>query len=106
MSNYNIRPVSGEEEDGITMAYKTIEPDEQYWNVYEHGRYERGSVLAGQSRRSFIDCYESLKEARSAYPKADVIDHSTKVHHNPMPHHAPDWFDPADAGEVWSEEDC
>ena len=55
-----IRPVSGEKEDGITMAYQTIEPDEQYWNVYEHGRYERGSVLAGQSRRSFIDSYESL----------------------------------------------
>ena len=87
------------------MAYQTIEPDEQYWNVYEHGRYERGSVLAGQSSRSFIDSYESLKEARSAYPKADVIDHSTKVHHNPMPQNAPDWFDPADAGEVWSEGD-
>ena len=87
------------------MAYQTIEPDEQYWNVYEHGRYERGSVLAGQSRRSFIASYESLQEARSAYPKADVIDHSTKLHHNPMPHHAPGWFDPADAGEVWSEGD-
>jgi len=91
------------------MAYLTIEadhqPDGRYWNVYEHGRYERGSVLAGQSRRSFIDCYASLDEAKAAYPKADVLDHSTKVHHNPMPHHAPSWFDPAEAGEVWSEED-
>lgn len=47
------------------------------WTVYEHGTYERGSVLEGQSRRSWVDDFETLDEARAAYPDADIIDGST-----------------------------
>lgn len=47
------------------------------WTVYEHGEYERGSVLEGQSRRVWLDDFETLDEARAAYPDADVIDGST-----------------------------
>lgn len=47
------------------------------WTVYEHGEYERGSVLEGQSRRVWLDDFDSLEEAVVAYPDADVIDGST-----------------------------
>lgn len=47
------------------------------WTVYEHGTYERGSVLEGQSRRVWLDDFETLDEARAAYPDADVIDGTT-----------------------------
>ncbi len=47
------------------------------WAVYQHGEYERGSVLEGQSRRVWLDDFETLDEARAAYPDADVIDGST-----------------------------
>jgi hypothetical protein len=45
--------------------------------VYEHGTYGRDSVLAGQSRRSWLDDFETLEEAVTAYPDARVIDGST-----------------------------
>lgn len=47
------------------------------WAVYQHGEYERGSVLEGQSRRVWLDDFATLDEARAAYPDADVIDGST-----------------------------
>lgn len=47
------------------------------WTVYEHSVYERGSVLEGQSRRVWLDDFDSLEEAIVAYPDADVIDGST-----------------------------
>lgn len=39
--------------------------------VYRYGTYPRSSVLAGQSRREFIDTFETLAEARAAYPGAE-----------------------------------
>lgn len=52
----------------------TIEYSDQYqwYSVYEFGRYPRSSVLAGQTRKSFLDSFDSLEEAQAAYPKADV----------------------------------
>lgn len=47
------------------------------WTVYEHGVYERGSVLEGQSRRVWLDDFETLEEAVIAYPDAVLIDGST-----------------------------
>jgi len=47
------------------------------WAVYEHGTYERGSVLEGQSRRVWLDDFETLQEAVIAYPDADVMEGST-----------------------------
>ena len=47
------------------------------WAVYEHGTYERGSVLEGQSRRVWLDDFATLDEARAAYPNADVMEGST-----------------------------
>jgi len=47
------------------------------WTVYEHGTYGRDSALSGQSRRSWLDDFETLEEAVTAYPEAQVIDGST-----------------------------
>lgn len=40
------------------------------YGVYEYGTYQRSSVLAGQTRRSFLGSYATLGEARIAYPSA------------------------------------
>jgi hypothetical protein len=47
------------------------------WTVYEHGTYDRDSVLSGQSRRTWMDDFETLEEAQKAYPKAVVCSFST-----------------------------
>ncbi len=47
------------------------------WTVYEHGVYGRGSVLEGQSRRVWVDDFETLEEAVIAYPDAVVSTCST-----------------------------
>jgi hypothetical protein len=40
--------------------------------VYGHGEFEDSSVLVGQYRRCFIDAFETVADARAAYPWADV----------------------------------
>ena len=47
------------------------------WTVYEHGTYDRDSVLSGQSRRSWLDDFDTLEEAVIAYPDAVVIGGTT-----------------------------
>jgi len=47
------------------------------WTVYEHGVYDRDSVLSGQSRRSWLDDFDSLEAAQKAYPEAVVCATST-----------------------------
>lgn len=47
-------------------------PRGEYFAVYEWGVYARSSVLAGQSKKSFRDSFESEAEALAAYPRADV----------------------------------
>jgi len=42
------------------------------WSVYEFDTYPRSSVLAGQTRKRFINTYDELSEAEKHYPKADV----------------------------------
>ena len=42
------------------------------WTVYEISRYPRSSVLAGQQRRVWMDDFDSLDEAKAAYPRAEV----------------------------------
>ena len=38
--------------------------------VYEYDRYPRSSVNYGMERRSFLDSFRTLEEARTAYPNA------------------------------------
>lgn len=40
------------------------------YGVYRYDTYPRSSVLAGQTRRSFLGSYASLEEARADYPTA------------------------------------
>jgi len=94
--------------------YYTIEPYADPFGgpggvaVYGHGTYPDSSVLAGQSRRAFLDSFPTVEEARAEWPHADVLDHSSKVWRGSslveisgLPECPPDWFDPADAGETW-----
>ncbi len=47
------------------------------WTVYEHGVYDRDSVLSGQSRRTWMDDFDTLEEAQKAYPEAVVLGGTT-----------------------------
>jgi hypothetical protein len=38
--------------------------------VYEYDRYPRGSVNYGKERRSFLDSFRTLEEARVFFPNA------------------------------------
>lgn len=95
----------------------TIEPASpqggEGFHVYEHGTYERSSVLAGQARRSFRGAYDTLEEALADFPNAAMLDRSTKPWEpedasledlSGLPECPPDWFDPADAGEHWGDD--
>ena len=82
--------------------------------VYGHGVYPESSVLAGQSRRSHLDMFETLEDARREWPFADVLGHNTRTFRmgdeslaelSGLPTTAPDWFDPDDAGESWDSDD-
>ncbi len=82
------------------------EPKEQH-EVYAHGTYPDSSVLAGQYRRVCLAVYSTLQEAQEAYPWAEVqggLLPASWVAPR-VPQSPPAWFDPADAGENWSEED-
>jgi hypothetical protein len=48
--------------------------------VYGWGVYEDSSVLAGQTRKVFIDSFATEAEARAAYPQADVGTHRRSAH--------------------------
>ena len=40
------------------------------YGIYQYDVYPKGSVLEGQQRRRFIDNFETLEEAKKAYPEA------------------------------------
>ena len=93
----------------------TIEPawsfegDPDGFDVYEHGVYEESSVLHGQQRRTFMDSFQTLNEAKEAYPQAELLKHSTKP--NPLLDRVASlgpcpesWFDPSAAGERWDDD--
>ena len=70
--------------------------------VYGIGTYEESSVLAGQTKRVFLDDFDTVEEAKAAYPNANEsgLPERARVPENP-----PSWFDPSYAGEAWSEDD-
>lgn len=45
----------------------------QVYGVYSYDRYPRSSVLAGQQRRTFLDSFETLAEAKAKFPAAKVV---------------------------------
>ena len=93
------------------VDYYTVEPardGDGFWLV-AHGTYPESSVLAGESSRTLTKWYATEEEAKAAHPYAEVIGHITGdpfAHmYNPLPESPPSWFDPANAGEVWHEDD-
>lgn len=93
--------------DSATVHYDKCEyTGKDLWHVKGHGEYEDSSVLAGSYRRVHLDTFDTEAEARAAYPWADGGDQPVpELPDNPMPLTAPGWFDPADAGEAWGEDD-
>lgn len=89
----------------MSEAFHTIEPDHEHGDVdvYEHGEYEPWSVLAGQPRRSFRGSFPTVEAALAEYPGAEVLGHRTTSVAR-VPDLPPADFDPADAGETWSED--
>ena len=92
------------------MPYKSIEYpmsgatySHNEYGVYDYGEYEPWSVLAGQERRSLLGSFPTLEEARTAYPDAEYGGSGYREVY--IPQAPPEWFDPLDAGEHWSEED-
>jgi len=66
----------------------TYQNGDDTFTVYEIGTYGRGSVLAGQQRRQWLDEFQSLAEAQAAYPQAEFINGST--YREPNLNHLPD----------------
>jgi len=51
----------------------TIEKDqhmEDSWVVYEFGVYPKGSLLAGQTMKTYKNSFDTIEEAQKAYPQA------------------------------------
>jgi hypothetical protein len=64
----------------------TYHNDMDTFTVYEIGVYPKSSVLAGQQRRIWLDDFESLKEAQTAYPDAVI---SGDTYREPYLEHLP-----------------
>lgn len=41
------------------------------YGVYEYSVHDENSVLAGEERRVFLDCFKTLAEAQDKYPSAE-----------------------------------
>jgi hypothetical protein len=74
------------------------------YGVYRYDEYPESSVLAGQERRSFLDSFPTLAEAKKAYPDAE--ESGCGYQQLEIPHTPPEWFDPANAGETWDESEA
>jgi len=96
----------------LPFAHFTIEPSDNGVAVFGHGVYERGSVLEGQPRRTFIDRFDTAEEALAEYPRAEEKACSTKVtalgdslaDASGLSQTSPPWFDPTAAGERWDDD--
>lgn len=74
------------------------------YGVYRYDLYPESSVLGGSVRRSFLDSFPTLPEAKAAYPTATYSDDNGYVAPPPIPSTPPAWFDPTYAGESWDGE--
>ena len=57
------------------------------YGVYEYSIYPRSSVLAGQTRRVFLDSFTTLEEAKKEYPEAEL---TSSCYQEPYLNHLPD----------------
>lgn len=97
---------------GHFISHWTIEPEKDGFQCWYHGEYAEWSVLGGQymrgrsgpTHKTIEEAQQWVEDNRFGEEPVEVLEHSTRVDFR-MPDTAPEWFDPADAGEVWSEED-
>jgi hypothetical protein len=83
------------------------EGEKPQYGVYAYSEYEESSVLAGQPKRSFVDSFDSLAEAQETYPTATWDGEGGSGYTPPViPQTPPAWFDSANAGEHWHEDDA
>jgi hypothetical protein len=73
------------------------------YGVYRYDTYPSGSVLEGEERRSALGSYPTLEEAQHNHPEATWTGGSG-YREITIPEAPPAWFDPAAAGETWSDE--
>jgi hypothetical protein len=78
--------------------------DGETYAVYRYDTYPEYSVLAGQTRRSFVDSSTDRNQLKRDHPEASISESSGYVPIT-IPHTPPDWFDPEIAGEVWDDRD-
>ena len=92
----------------MSYEYYTMTQEGVYWKVYGWTVYESSSVNAGQSRKVFLESYETSEEIERNYPGVTLSNKWTEpeVSLGPAPanYYAGDggFYD---VGEYWSEED-
>ena len=93
-------------EPGAGETYNSGAP-----TLYFYGTYPESSVNAGMEKRVWVESFDSQDEADAFVEEAiergvaiDTSDSSGYVKQE-LPMSPPDWFDPSNAGENWSEED-
>jgi hypothetical protein len=74
--------------------------------LVQHGQYAEHSVLAGQPYRQLAKFCSTLEAAILENPEAQVLNYSTRDPFGGpiLSSVAPNWFDPADAGERWDDD--
>ena len=75
--------------------------------VKGYGSYPRSSVNHGMTRIVFLDSFDTEAEAIEAYPQLQGENYGSALLDQDLtrqPDTAPDWFDPADAGERWDDD--
>ena len=99
--------------DRVTIENEGDETTGDDWWVVGHGTYERSSVLHGQYKRALIEHFDTVEEAAAKYPKAEVIEGSTRPYRpegqsladlSGLPSCPPRDFDPGFAGEHWDDD--
>jgi len=79
----------------------TVELDGSQYQVFGWGVYPRHSVLAGQTMRVRLECYDTIDEALIEYPTAQYTELRTLKPNTSMSPCPPNWYDKGDAGEDW-----
>lgn len=96
-------------DEGVYLAIERCAGETYQWDgrtyaVYAYSVYPDHSVLAGQESRAFLDSSDDLNKLKREFPEAEFSE-STGYTPPALPTEPPDWLDPDNAGEAWSEDD-
>ena len=87
------------------MTKTTLSIEQAHGKIWlcQRGIYGEDSVLSGQDFRQLHQAYDTIEEAVKANPgvPVDLDGYQPETY---IPINPPKWFDPADAGERWSED--